>query len=476
MPNNITKEELFLESANSLDGINSIDDFDVWFENYYKNHKYSVELIPLNKLNGWDVDPTSGNIKHSTGKFYSIEGLKVKTSFGKTNYWEQPIINQPEIGILGFLTKTFNGLLHFLVQAKMEPGNVNSLQISPTVQATKSNYTQVHGGLKTRYLEYFLDNHNNNIFLDQLQSEQGSRFYMKRNRNMIINVKESEDIELHESFFWLTLGQILEIVKRDNIINMDSRTVLSGVQYLNIENINNEQITQKEASTFSEELYISSSTFGFGATHNFEKIMSWITTLKTEIETEIRKIPLNQLTSWSNNGNVISNENKTFFSIVGVSVTAGDREVTKWNQPLLNSLDGGVHCFFVSKISGILHFLVQAKSEPGNLDLIELAPTIQCSLANYSSHTNYPHYIDLLDQIPSENIHFDTMQSEEGGRFYHDQNRYVIAEVDSAMVREIKPNYKWMTLGQIKELIRFNNYFNIEARGLLSCLKVTKPL
>ena len=153
MPNNITKEELFLESANSLDGINSIDDFDVWFENYYKNHKYSVELIPLNKLNGWDVDPTSGNIKHSTGKFYSIEGLKVKTSFGKTNYWEQPIINQPEIGILGFLTKTFNGLLHFLVQAKMEPGNVNSLQISPTVQATKSNYTQVHGGLKTRYLE-----------------------------------------------------------------------------------------------------------------------------------------------------------------------------------------------------------------------------------------------------------------------------------------------------------------------------------
>ena len=65
---------------------------------------------------------------------------------------------------------------------------------------------------------------------------------------------------------------------------MDSRTVLSGVQYLNIENINNEQITQKEASTFNEELYISSSTFGFGATHNFEKIMSWITTLKTEIE------------------------------------------------------------------------------------------------------------------------------------------------------------------------------------------------
>ena len=47
-------------------------------------------------------------------------------------------------------------MLHCLMQAKMEPGNVNPLQLSPTVQATRSNYTQVHRGTGTRYLEYFV--------------------------------------------------------------------------------------------------------------------------------------------------------------------------------------------------------------------------------------------------------------------------------------------------------------------------------
>ena len=41
--------------------------------------------------------------------------LKLTTDFYR---WKQPIINQPEIG-LGFITKEFNGILHFLVQAKV---------------------------------------------------------------------------------------------------------------------------------------------------------------------------------------------------------------------------------------------------------------------------------------------------------------------------------------------------------------------
>ena len=69
------------------------------------------------------------------------------------------------------------------MQAKIEPGNVNKIQISPTIQATKSNFTQKHGGNKPKYLEYFLDNNNHKIIVDQIQSEQSSRFFKKRNNN-----------------------------------------------------------------------------------------------------------------------------------------------------------------------------------------------------------------------------------------------------------------------------------------------------
>ena len=70
----------------------------------------------------WHLD--SGiNIRHDSGKFFSIEGLKVSKEIGESNIvWDQPIINQPEIGLLGIITKEFNGILYFLLQAKKNPG------------------------------------------------------------------------------------------------------------------------------------------------------------------------------------------------------------------------------------------------------------------------------------------------------------------------------------------------------------------
>jgi oxidase EvaA len=74
------------------------------------------------------------------------------------------------------------------------------------------------------------------------------------------------------------------------------------------------------------------------------------------------------------------------------------------------------------------------------------------------------------DQVRSSSV-----QSEEGGRFYHDENRYLTIELDPDDAVDVPPNYIWMTLRQIKEFIRFNNYFNIESRGLIACLGVAVP-
>ena len=115
------------------------------------------------------------------------------------------------------------------MQAKIEPGNVNHVQLSPTIQATRSNYTQVHEGSKPLYLDYFQHVTPKDVLLDQLQSEQGSRFLRKRNRNIIIRVEG--DIPIHDNFIWLTLGHIKELMSYDNLINMDARTVISGIYY-----------------------------------------------------------------------------------------------------------------------------------------------------------------------------------------------------------------------------------------------------
>ena len=82
-----------------------------WIE--CRNHevKVKVDRVSFNQLEKWFVD-NDGSIRHESGKFFSIEGIKVNTDYGSTHSWTQPIINQPEVGYLGILTKEIDGILN----------------------------------------------------------------------------------------------------------------------------------------------------------------------------------------------------------------------------------------------------------------------------------------------------------------------------------------------------------------------------
>ncbi len=77
------------------------------------------------------------------------------SNFYKRYTWDQPIIYQKDNGILGIIRRNKNDGPEYLMRANVEPGNINKLQISPTVQATKSNYTRVHGGKKIKHINFF---------------------------------------------------------------------------------------------------------------------------------------------------------------------------------------------------------------------------------------------------------------------------------------------------------------------------------
>ena len=143
-------------------------DFLSWFRERGASNVFRVRLIPFAQMDQWSFEPETRNLVHASGRFFRIEGLRVETNFHEAGRWDQPIINQPEIGILGMLSQHFGGVRHFLMQAKAEPGNINTLQLSPTVQATQSNYAQVHSGRVPNYLEYFSKAPAERLLVDQL--------------------------------------------------------------------------------------------------------------------------------------------------------------------------------------------------------------------------------------------------------------------------------------------------------------------
>lgn len=486
MTKNINKHtenaNFFLSSITFNNQFQKFDSFLKWFENKKKEEQFIVNEIPFSKFDQWYFSENKASLVHQSGKFFRIEGVRIQTNFGKKKEWEQPIINQPEIGILGILTKVFNGTLYFLMQAKMEPGNVNILQLSPTVQATKSNFSRVHKGKLPAYLDYFIDSSKSEVLIDQLQTEQGGRFLQKRNRNIVIRVKE--EIEVLPDFCWLTLGEIKKLLEIDNFVNMDARSVISTIPLIDDaliaelhtydwEEGENIVINGIDLNSLNRDL-ITSVCCEKGRSKTTDQIISWYTNLKVNYELKVETISLSQLKNWIITENNIYN-NERYFSVIGVEVIAGTREVTSWTQPLIKDLNIGLLGFLTKKMNGILHFLVQAKVEPGNIDIIELSPTVSCSNIAYIENNRelHPTFFEYFMNHKSTQILFDTLQSEEGGRFYHLQNRNMIVELNETINLDLPENYIWMTLNQMMDFMKYS-MFNIEARSLVSSLNFIK--
>nr|AGG12569.1 NDP-2-3-dehydratase [Streptomyces sp. 275] len=336
------------------------------------------------------------------------------------------------------------------MQAKMEPGNIGLFQLGPTVQATRSNYTKVHQGRGTRYIEYFTGPRRGRVLTDALQSEQGDSFLGKRNRNMV--VETMHDVEEHPDYRWLTLGQIHRLLAMDNLVNMDARTVLSSLPLPG----------------------------GAGpvpaATQPDAASLSWLTELKTRHERTVTRMPLPRVDGWRRCDDEIVHTTGRHLSVLAVSVVAGNREVTHWTQPLL-AAPQGLAALVVRRAADGVQVLVQGLAQPGTFDTVELAPTVQCVTEGYTDLDDPPPFLQHVLSAPPERILYSALQSEEGGRFHQRDNLYLIVEADDAFPRDedLSHSHRWLTLGHLKQFISYGGHVNVEARTLVACLQSLSP-
>ncbi|MBO1413387.1 NDP-hexose 2,3-dehydratase family protein [Streptomyces sp. FH025] len=457
----ITGAEDFLRSARTAETPLTRDP-----ESFLKERSaassFRVEEVPLSSLVNWHLGDRIG---HSSGRFFTVEGLSVQTNFGTTPQWCQPIIVQPDIGILGILVKRIHGVHHFLMQAKMEPGNSALVQYAATVQATPSNYQRVHGGKPTPYLDYFLDPGPRAVIFDQLLSEHSSWYLYKRNRNMIVEIPEHEEVPVTEEFTWLTLGQLRRLLTLGNRVNMNARTVLSAISYA--VPATPTRATGREATGFHAEVVRSHRR----QTSDGEvaSAMTWLIDQKARFNLDVRRIGLRDLAGWVCDEQSIRHGDGRYFRIVGLSVGATSREVAAWAQPMLRPNPGNVVAFVCRRRRDALEVLVQAMAQPGATDRVELAATVQLTPGNYDGPQDLPPLAELIDADPSWTV-VDAVQSEDGGRFQHADTRHVVVQVPDDHVIEAPANYRWMSLGLLNRLMRLGYYVNVETRSLMACL------
>ncbi|MDQ1288085.1 MAG: dTDP-4-dehydro-6-deoxy-alpha-D-glucopyranose 2,3-dehydratase [Actinomycetota bacterium] len=456
-------------SAVATASLHSDDDIRTWFAGAAKRNAVEVTPLPLDELPGWETCPETGDLRHVSGRFFSVRGIVVTRPGHWAPRWSQPIIVQPEVGILGFVAAEIDGVLHLLVQAKVEPGNAFGLQLAPTVQATRSNFTRVHQGNAVPYLEYFADPTAHRVVVDVLQSEQGSWFLRKQNRNVVVEV--AGDVEAHEDFCWMTLRQLYAFLRERDVVNMDARTVL-GCLPLTGPGVADAVAGSVAARSAVAAVLAASCDPEAGSVEDLTEVLSHLTVERSMADHTVVPVPLRDVERWHRDTHAVAHDSGRFFRMIGVGVRASGREVRSWSQPILAPAGEGLCGFLVARHAGVLHALAQLRVEPGFVDGVEFGPTVQCTPANYvGDHAAHrPPFLDALLPDDPARVHYDTLLSEEGGRFYHALTRYVVTEVDAGDLGPLPPGYVWLAPHQLSALARHPRYLDVQARSTLTCL------
>ena len=459
-------EQKIVESWANIEGnVCTMAELLNWIYELKQKTYVNVNECSINDSTFWFYDDYNGEILNRKRSFFSIKGMR---RFEDGHFIdEQPIIIQPEIGYLGIICKEIDGVLNFLMQAKIEPGNVNHVQISPTIQATKSNFTRAHGGKLPNYFKYFEESSNYDVIFDQIQSEQATRFYKKRNRNMIMKI--DEDIDVYPNFKWMTLGQIKKLMEIDNLVNMDTRTVLPGIPL--ITSRWTDQELERIKKIFIDDAFFKS-IFETSPSDTLPLIFQKVNNYKMFKELTVTKIPLNQLVNWDIDEYGIVCKNQADFMVRYYDIEISGREVQHWTQPLFKAIGIATFGLIIKEINGIKKFLVKIKPEIGSFDKVEVGPSIQWE------PTHYTYNDDLVEKVFRSHIEkknkiiYNVILSEEGGRFFHEQNQNVIIEIDNEELVELPEDYLWVDYSALNYLVQINNCLNIQLRNLLTLLKI----
>ncbi len=421
---------------------------------------FVCERIPLSEMNDWIFDGEA--LRHRTGGFFSIAGIR-SSSFSTI---EQPMIIQPDIGILAFFLRRSDDDVDLLVQAKTEPGNLGATQFAPTFQCTVSNYTRLHGGRCAPYFESLLHGQGN-IISDSLQSEQGTRFFRKNNRNIVKDITGAPPIEIENGWTWISIKDVRRLMLMSNSLNTDARSVLACTDWNSLTLDGKAFGRWRTKGGFGEALLESFEVSDDKAENSKATLEAWIEERRKLHAFSAEITTLASLKRWQCANGEISCREGGSFAIRGFNIQALDREVSRWHQPLIDSPRAGVVSLLCQRRKGIIHFLIQATREIGYANYAQIGASVQISPGEIADIKTAE-----LQTLIEHNaiIHLSCRQSEEGGRFFQDINDYIIAEVTDGVSLPFGASHCWVTLNQLYHLVAQQKMVSNELRSAISLL------
>lgn len=438
-----------------------------WLQDCRRLCDMRVEEIPWRQSKEWEFD--GHQIYHKSKGFFRVVGATVCLDGKRRNRLDQPLIDQPEIGILGFLARRIDGKPEILIQAKPEPGNIGLVQAAPSVQATESNYMRIHHGKETPFLEYFLDPRKAAVLADSLQSEQGTRFLSKFNRNMIVEVPDDFSIPESPAYKWAPVRDLCHLLNFDFKVNTDARSVLSCGPWEWLAPNNRPFDRWRNRGGLGEALLRSYETPEEKSECSTREVLDRLHLLRSMAQFEASVLSIPDLDLWEMTENAIRSTNGSSLEVRHYKVESADREVTHWDQPLMASRGQDHLILLCQEKDGVLHFLFNCRAEIGLRNKYEYGPTIQDPEGDtFILPALQEKEIELKNLVDKSQVLMSNLQSDEGGRFFQCISRYSIRILDKREVVDPDPSLSWFSLRQIESFAKQPGVFSNEARSFIS--------
>ncbi|HEY4523524.1 MAG TPA: NDP-hexose 2,3-dehydratase family protein [Candidatus Paceibacterota bacterium] len=201
-------------------------------------------------------------------------------------------------------------------------------------------------------------------------------------------------------------------------------------------------------------------------------VLEWLEKKRKAYQVKVKEISMNDLDKWIVNPQTghISHESGKFFSIIGAKVEgAAGREVMSWSQPMVKQEECGILGILCQKRQGIMQYLFYAKFEPGTIASLQLSPTLQATESNLRRvhGGKKPLFAEYFENGGRGKILVNTSEVEDPGRNYHKTNRCMIVEVPEDEDIAVSEDYIWITLPQVKKLLKIDNVIVSLARCVL---------
>jgi oxidase EvaA len=279
---------------------------------------------------------------------------------------------------------------------------------------------------------------------------------------MIVDAGSDFPLKLPEGFIWLTLRQIAGLLRRDNLINACTRSILSCLLFAGVTG-------PHDGKSDPEVHYRPMSACPAG----IWETLQWLDNRRAGNHMLAHRIGLNALQEWRmDEKGFFSHREKRFFRIVGMRISSAAREVRAWCQPIIENTAPGVIGLLVRNTPQGIEVLMQTKAEVGNRTTVQLGPTVQFTQGNYADSTKLKKpflFEEFLIPNAFRVIH-ESRQAEEGARFYRECHVHRILQLPDSVDLTLPDDYRWLPLSHVQFLVHLGEQVNSCARSILTCL------